>query len=296
MFKTYGPDVITTVTNKLTGSMDMYKIKNIEEQNMLIAEKIKCIAENIKPMDFYRYHDDNYNITNVDHKKTRFIAGRNEQKINITLCHDGTEFKTIIDGTIGTCFIATGLLINSDHITTINSMPIKKICIINGYYKIVILTMCGKIYVLDEFDSDNEYNTADKIPCDEIVDDIEYSYSIIALTKNGNVYKISNYKYKCETTLIASSMKAIKCQHYRTVCQSTDGNIYVDHLCYTEDFVKIGCLSNINIKQFECLDDHILIIDDKHNLYKIYISTDGPGFLIGIDILRYLEYYKNNKP
>lgn len=70
-------------------------------------------------------------------------------------------------------------------------------------------------------------------------------------------------------------MKAIKSQVYRTVCQSLDGNLCVDHLCYTEDFVEMNGLNRIHIEKFECTDDAILILDDNYNLYKVVIDTDG---------------------
>lgn len=76
-------------------------------------------------------------------------------------------------------------LVDSDHITTLNSMPIKKICIVNEFYAIIILTMCGKIYALDEFDFSKEYDltkSQNDIPNNEFVDDFDYSFSVVVLT------------------------------------------------------------------------------------------------------------------
>lgn len=93
MLKTCNSDAIVIISNKSNGSVDMYKMKGING-----TLNVERVAENIEPIDFYRYYDHNDSITNVNHHDTRFIASRDGGKMNITLCHDGTQFKTIADG------------------------------------------------------------------------------------------------------------------------------------------------------------------------------------------------------
>lgn len=149
------------------------------------------------------------------HFELGLIANSDGDNMNITLYHNGTQLETVADA-CGEHFIVTGALVDSDHITRLNSMPIKKFCALGGKQKIVILTICGKIYALDNFDSDKQYDLTNcqiKVPNDEFIDDIDCGHHIVALTINGGVYKIDQSSSSGEpayvVTKIASHVKQL---------------------------------------------------------------------------------------
>lgn len=276
MFKGTGSHAIIAVP-ECKGLMSLLKIKYCQKG------ETDYIKTSVKPIEFHTYFNKYRNfVTKSVYDGTRIhIKSSDEHHKDILLYHNETLFGTVAHTGRELRFVATGSLVESDHITKINGIPIKKICAIGGQYKVVLLTTCGKLFALEEFDSDKQYDLATcriVMPNNVSVTDIDCTYDCIVALSETVVYKITQNEqgFPLFAPVKSNSLiTAIKCQQYRTIYQTIDG-LYADGISGRDnDLVHIDALNNMTIEKFECTNYHILALDSNGDLYSVAIDEYG---------------------
>lgn len=284
--------IIAYPSSKKEGTVDLYKWKNMDS--------VRELGRSVDPIKFHQHcYKHNFSIAPTKYVGTKLILETDFKYKNITLYHEGYVLKTVADTGYELRFTGSGSLIGSDHLTSLNDNPIKKICAIGGNYKVVILTTDGKLYSMFNFYSNTKYDPESnqiKFPEGTIVVDIDCTHGqVVALTDAGIVYKINMDADYVEDGLplfvplrpfTSPLISAIKCQQYRTIYKSIDGEFYADEM--SADFyddgtttrdknklVQIKALSGLKVENFECSNYYVLAQVGTDDIYAVYIEEYG---------------------
>lgn len=297
-------------------------IKNENNNPCLIKVKysnealINPIKENAEPIDLMQYFKKfRRSVQETSYSGTRIVVSTDGVTKDISFYHNNVLLKTAAQIGRQIRFVATGELIGSSCLSMLNDLPIKKICATDGKYKIGILTECGKLFTIDNFDSDEKYDLASLqilFSDGETVVDINCtSDSIVALTETGNVYRInqdpSNKVYPIDIPVKISEnigrVAEIGCHQYRTIMKTCNGEFYSDNInsdAEEKDSVvgvcgflyrtlihkktepdfrihRLNAFNGINIVKFDCNNYYTIALDDKGDLYIHYIEEYGIG-------------------
>lgn len=249
------------------------------------TDTINLIKENAESSDLFKYFDKYLRFEETScYSRTRFVVSTDSDIANITLFHNNVVLKTTKHAKGEIRFVATGDLIGLDCLTYLNDLPIKKVCVIGGKYKIGILSECGKLFLMNSFDSDQTYDLTSLqtlFPNEEKIVDINCTYnSIIALTDTSDVYNIyqrlNNKNYPIDLPVKISEeighVAEIGCHLYHVIMKTCDGNFY-----FKSDYrnSKLDAFNGFNIVKFDCNDYYTVALDDKGDLYTHHIEEYG---------------------
>lgn len=236
--------------------------------NFSIVNKKKCVKGK-KINEFYNPRIVTQQISFTSFKK-------------VIVYHNRSKFYTV-SNFLNRVIITTNLF-GYDQFIKINDLTIKKICVGSSYCKDTILTTCGKIFMVNNFDSDNSYDLSKiqiDIP-DETVVDINFTCNkIVLLTQFGNLYE-TLYSFNSEPVvkIVATHVKTVRCSQTYIVYQMYNNKIYSvsndsEHLQIDISNIEqeTSCVQNKIIK-FECSNNHLLVKTDTNNLYSLSLCTD----------------------
>lgn len=184
--------------------------------------------------------------------------------------------KVVMKMYLKSCLSLTGDIIESPHLTKLNDLFVKKLCINYNRFccKDSVLTTCGKLFMIRTFDSDKQYTLQDvAVDLPESVVDISCTSDTTAvLTASGNVYEIkqTSGNEKPEPVLIASGIKAISCTSRNIILQTVEDDIYVNKL---SGKTKIYFYKNKKIIKLECSTDHVIVQTEDNQVYSCSCSN-----------------------
>lgn len=267
MFKCHAENVVFASSNDNGVGLYEYSLENDLGKDPI------CINESINSTDFYNYFQ-HIKVSETECDSSRVIIEFDDKTgYYIILIYYNNTVMKIKKNNRESCLKLSGEIVNSDHITSINGDHISKICI--SICIIMILTKSGKLYLLNNFDSDKSYDLSKIQICHtEKIVDIDCNYiEDIFLTETGKLVNAVYYHCSNDGKLyhilvnIDSEVDTFKCLRNKVVYKKNNGEFYV-----TNPNRKISQFDNLRIVNFECSDYYIIAQDDDDNLYAVRVS------------------------